>query len=277
MKDIVANRRRVGWSHKWKLAGMVLRENGAIWCAQLLTYYAASTVAERAFVAMDSRRRARKLPGLNSATLNRRIWESWDWSAQGDEWTVSESWKQSLIRCVLRPNIPPECAVLEIGPGAGRWTEPLLQNAREYVGIDISATCVAHCAKRFSMHPQARFSVGSGRDLAAVASNSIDAIWSFDVFVHINTTDVEGYMAEFVRVLRPGGVAVIHHGAVGGAAGGWRSDLTAAALREITARHGLLTEQTLSRWSDGSEVHDLAYGDFISVLSKAPRKDRANS
>jgi SAM-dependent methyltransferase len=272
MKDIVANRKRIGWYRKWKLGTLALRENGLLWCAQLMTYYAASALAERAFVSMDRRRRARKLPGLNSATLNRQIWESWDWSGQGDEWTVSEAWKESLIRCVLRPNIPHDCSVLEIGPGAGRWTEPLLQSAREYVGIDISATCVAHCAKRFSNQPRARFSVGSGRDLTGVATNSIDAIWSFDVFVHINTSDVEGYVAEFVRVLRPGGIAVIHHGGVGGSSGGWRSDLTAAALREMTDRRGLLTEQVLPRWSDGDEVHDLAYGDLISVISKAPRK-----
>jgi ubiquinone/menaquinone biosynthesis C-methylase UbiE len=268
MKDMVANRNRVDWYQKWKLGGLALRENGFLWCAQLAVYYAASTIAERAFGAMDRRRRERKLPGLNSAALNRQIWNSWDWSRQGEEWTVSEAWRQSLVRLVMRSNIPPGASVLEIGPGAGRWTEPLLEDAREYVGIDISSAAVNRCAERFSKHSQARFSVGSGQDLAGVATQSIDAIWSFDVFVHINTADVDRYLAEFVRVLRPGGVAVIHHGGVGGASGGWRSDLTIAAMHEMTVRHGLLTAQTLSSWTDGGEVHDLGYGDLISVVTK---------
>ena len=44
-----------------------------------------------------------------------------------------------------------------------------------------------------------------------LAAASIDAIWSYDVFVHINPTDVARYLADFERILKPGGVAVIHH------------------------------------------------------------------
>ena len=269
MKDIVENRRRVGLGHKWRIARQALRENGLWWCTYLLLYYAASAVAHRAFATMDRMRRERNLPGLNSAALNKQIWEAWDWSQQGEEWTESEEWKESLIRCVLQPNVPVGRGVLEIGPGGGRWTAPLLERAREYVGIDISAACVEHCRKRFGNNPRARFSVGSGRDLADVLTDSVDVIWSFDVFVHINAAEVEGYLAEFVRVLRPGGRAIIHHGAVGGAAGGWRSNLTASAMHDMLGRNGLVTEQVISQWSDGGVNHPLAFEDLITVISKA--------
>jgi len=157
VKDIVANRRRVSLSNRVRTALIALRENGPIWCTYLFAYYLASTIAERAHSKMHQLRRERNLPGLNSATLNQHIWNSWDWSAQGDEWTSSPQWKESLIRRVLQPNIPPNSAVLEIGPGAGRWTEALLQHAQSYIGVDISASCVEVCSKRFAGDPRAQF------------------------------------------------------------------------------------------------------------------------
>jgi len=268
MKDIVENRKRIGFGRKLKLAALVLRENGLLWSALLLTYYVASTVAHEAFAAMDRTRRRRRIPGLNSATLNKQIWEAWDWSAEGDEWTHSPQWKQSLIRCVLETQIPGEAAILEIGFGGGRWTGPLLERAESYVGVDISAACVEHCRRKFANHARATFLVGSGRDLTGVPDASIDAIWSFDAFVHINLEEVEGYAGEFTRVLKPGGVAVVHHGAVGGSQGGWRSNLTDTALRQMLVDRHLRLERAFDRWTDGETVHTLSFGDQISVIRK---------
>jgi SAM-dependent methyltransferase len=268
MKDIVENRKRLTWSTKLKLATTTLRENGPVWCSLLIAYYAASSLAHKSFQALDRRRRARQLPGLNSATLNKAIWEAWDWSALGDEWTSSPEWKQALIHGVLEQRIPAQQDILEIGPGAGRWTEPLLARARRYVGVDISSSCVDLCRKRFGADERATFLVGSGRDLAGVADHSIDAIWSYDAFVHINAAEVDSYLGEFFRVLRAGAIAVIHHGGVGGAAGGWRSNLTAEAFQQMVARHGLVLEDSFERWVDGTTVHSLTYGDRIAVIRK---------
>lgn len=271
MKDIVGNRRRVSWLNKVRTAFIALRENGPIWCSYLFAYYLSSTIAEHAHAQMHRRRRDRKLPGLNSAALNQHIWNSWDWSAQGDEWSSSEEWKQSLISSVLRPNMPRGGDILEIGPGGGRWTETLVELARGYVGVDISASCIEHCKKRFGDASHARFFVGSGRDLADVATASVDAIWSFDVFVHVNAAEVAGYVREFDRVLRPGGIAVIHHGGVAGTEGGWRSDLTAAAFESMVTSQALRIQQTVLQWTDGPRIHELTFGDHITVIAKPAR------
>ena len=268
MKDIVENRKRITLGNKLKLAGTALRENGPIWCALLLTYYAASTVANGSFKALDRMRRARRLPGLNSATLNKAIWEAWDWSASGEEWTTSPEWKLSLIRGVLQQEIPAEQDILEIGPGAGRWTGHLLERARRYIGVDISTTCVDHCRKLFGENNRAKFVVGSGRDLAGVEDSSIDAIWSYDAFVHINAAEVADYVGEFRRVLRPGAIAVIHHGGIGGASGGWRSNLTAEAMQQMITSRGLVLEKSLDHWVDAGIVYSLTYGDRIAVIRK---------
>jgi len=267
MKDIVDNRRRIPLSRKLRLARLALKENGARWGVLLLVYYGASTVADRAFAAMDRLRRRKNIPGLNSASLNKEIWEAWDWSAAGDEWTHSAAWKQSLIRCVLQAMIPDQSRILEIGPGAGRWSEALIERASSYLGIDISSTCVAHCAERFAGHPRARFVVGSGHDLAASPDGSVDALWSFDVFVHINRAEVDDYAREFRRVLAPGGIGIIHHGAVGGASGGWRSNLTGAEMTAILERHGLSVMNSIDHWSDGATHYPLEYSDLITTFT----------
>jgi SAM-dependent methyltransferase len=266
MKDIVENRQRITFGRKLRLARLALQENGVLWCAFLLTYYVSSTIAHRAFGVMDRMRRKRGIPGLNSRNLNKEIWEAWNWNAAGEEWSKSPEWKQSLIRCILEQEVPHRSNVLEIGPGGGRWTEPLLRRASQYVGVDISATCIEHCRARFSENAHARFVVGSGHDLAPVAAASVDVIWSHDVFVHINAAEVERYVAEFRRVLRPGGVGVIHHGGVGGAAGGWRSNLMHDDFVRILASHGLRILRSLTHWTDGNTVHRLDYDDLITVF-----------
>ncbi len=268
MRDNVANRRRMRFTSKLRTAALVLRENGPVWCLELLTYYAASMLADRAYTAMDRRRRSLRLPGLNSASLNREIWNAWDWGVGGEEWTQSPQWKQSLLSCVLERWVAAGSRILEIGPGSGRWTAHLLPRARDYVGIDISSACIEKCASLFRDNSHARFIVGSGSDLSGVADTSIDVIWSFDVFVHINRREIDAYAREFARVLKPGALAVIHHGTVGGSAGGWRSDLTNEALGEILGSLGLEVESSISQWNDGNQIHELSFEDRITIIRK---------
>jgi SAM-dependent methyltransferase len=270
MKDDVDNRRRVRPGRKLRLAAIALRENGLVWCALLAAYYLSSTVAHRTFAWMTRWRQRRGIPGLNSPTLNREIWDGWNWDAGGEEWSGSAQWMGSLRRCVLDARIPMRSSVLEIGPGAGRWTGDLLTRASRYVGVDISETCTEQCRRRFRDAGHARFVTGSGTDLAEIEDQSIDAIWSFDVFVHINRAEFERYADEFARVLRPGGIGIIHHGAVAGASGGWRSDVTAGAVQEFLEQHGLQIEESFGEWTDGGEVHRLSYDDLITVFRRTP-------
>ena len=95
--------------------------------------------------------------------------------------------------------------ILEIGPGAGRWTEYLLEKCDQMFSVDISETSVRECERRFSGYPNAKFEMGNGHDLSSISTGSVDAVWSFDVFVHINKPQFKSYMVEFPRI-KPGGV-----------------------------------------------------------------------
>ena len=77
----------------------------------------------------------------HSAEENREIWTTWDWSQGGNEWNDSaepERWKATLIEEVLLPNLGDARAVLEIGPGAGRWSEVLQPRVDRLVVVDVT-------------------------------------------------------------------------------------------------------------------------------------------
>jgi ubiquinone/menaquinone biosynthesis C-methylase UbiE len=269
MKDLVDNRKHISPLRKLRLGFEVLRQNGVIWTSTLGIYYVTSAVAERAFAFMDERRKKRNLPGLNSASLNKLIWESWDWNDAGEEWTPSSEWKESVLSTVLRKNMPQDGAILEVGPGGGRWTEYLLEIGNEVTAVDISEECLRVCRERFADQEHIQFVLTPGNELPGVKDASIDAIWSFDVFVHINREEVKGYASEFFRVLRPGGIGVLHHGTVGGQSGGWRSNMTAGGMIETLKEAGLEVTEQFTEWTeDGRDYQAGLYEDAITVFRK---------
>ena len=206
----------------------------------------------------------------NSAGENERAWDGWDWSGLGEEWTASPEWKQGLIDDVLLPTIPPGGTVLEIGPGGGRWSAVLAPRAEELILVDVSSRVFEVCRARLGDLPHVRYVHSGGHDLPGVAAGSVNAIWSFDVFVHVAPLDQAGYLDEIARVLRPGGVAAIHHadgrnrGALPSRAG-WRAPMSADLFAALARERGLAVERQLRSWSGGR--HDLgAFHDVITVL-----------
>jgi len=99
--------------------------------------------------------------------------------------------------------------ILEIGPGAGRWSEILLNRAKHLTVADISEKCLNICKDRFDSTKIDFKLITNFLDF--MENNSVDFIWSYDVFVHINPIDIEKYLIDFKRILKPNGYAVIHH------------------------------------------------------------------
>lgn len=155
----------------------------------------------------------------HTVNLNREMWNSYDWSNEGEEWTKHASvfgwepneWKIKLINDMMYKYLKPSYVVLEIGPGAGRWTGHLLKKSKELILADISVKCLDICKGKFQKESNVKYYCINGKGLSFLSNNSVDYIWSYDVFVHINPTDTENYVHEFSRILRPGGHAIIHH------------------------------------------------------------------
>jgi ubiquinone/menaquinone biosynthesis C-methylase UbiE len=209
----------------------------------------------------------------NSSGENERRWTGWDWSGGGEEWSESPEWKLALIEDVLARWIPAGGSVLEIGPGAGRWTESLVERASRVTVVDVSERPLELCRQRFGSESAIDYVLSSGCDLPGVASGSIDAVWSFDVLVHVAPCDVAGYLAEIARVLVPGGVAVLHH-SDGRNRGripsrrGWRAPMSRGLVAALAHERGLRVERQFDSWgADGRFTLD-AYGDAITVCRR---------
>jgi SAM-dependent methyltransferase len=182
---------------------------------------------------------------------NRELWSGYDWSQQGDEWSNDPEWKASLVCHLLLPHVPAGSRVLEIGPGAGRWTQYLAMRASYVAGVDVTPECVRLCRLRFAGLAQLDFFVNDGRDLAFLASESFDRVWSWDVFVHIAAADAAAYVPQLARVLRPGGRGLVHHARRGPDRRGWRSDVSAEQMSRWCEEAGLRVIAQDDAWDDG--------------------------
>ena len=199
-----------------------------------------------------------------TATENKQQWNTYDWSRRGEEWTKSEHWKAEVIARFLEPYMPQQGVLLEIGPGGGRWTEVLQRRAKTLYVVDVSEKAIQLCKDRFADCSNIVFKLGNGSTID-LTDASIDAVWSYDVFVHITPVDVRTYFRELRRILKRGGRAVIHHAGAPLAGGreraGWRSDLTVQMVLRFANENGLrLLDQT----------QDLVNaGDYLSIFEKS--------
>jgi SAM-dependent methyltransferase len=212
--------------------------------------------------------REKQLPGLNTINYNRKEWSNYNWDGGGEEWTDSIEWKTALIKEVMHVYIKPQSVILEIGPGGGRWSVELVKLANQLILVDLTAEAIHASQKKLSSYSQCAFYQNDGRSLSMLGDSSVDYVWSFDVFVHISPGDTADYISEISRVLKPGGIAVIHHPYDGGLKGGFRSGVTNNGFLENlkVAELELLTQ--ISKFGYNGQFDLLNAGDIISVFRK---------
>lgn len=155
------------------------------------------------------------IPGLNTFEQNYRFWNDYDWKRGGEEWSVDKEWKEKLKDMIITNEISNEDTVLEIGPGTGRMTKYLLQQARQVIGVEISRKCVDILNDTFRKSDNFTVYHIDSISLPFVKNKSIDIIFSYDVFVHIDKVVFEKYFSEFDRILKPDGKIVIHYNKTG--------------------------------------------------------------
>jgi ubiquinone/menaquinone biosynthesis C-methylase UbiE len=250
------------------------REFGPAYAALAVTRKLAGWVPARIddrMLAIEGRRGvmgpAHKSWTQHSVTTNREVWSGWEWEGGGEEWTASEAWKASLVSDVLEPTMPTGGTILEIGPGAGRWTGDLHARAAQLILVDITDTTLELCRERLGDPANVQYVCTDGTGLRDVASDSVDAIWAFDAFVHIAPLDVASYLTDIRRVLAADGVAVIHHTGRRDPRG-WRSPMSAALFANLARERGLVVERQFDTWA-GGRYGVRAQGDVVTQLRRA--------
>jgi ubiquinone/menaquinone biosynthesis C-methylase UbiE len=210
---------------------------------------------------------------MPSIEENKYAWEtSYEWTHAGDEWSGAWGSARAQWDGSLYPRVFPFLAgrILEIAPGHGRWTQFLRSYATSLIAVDLSSFCIEKCKERFADSKEVEFHVNDGRTLPMVEDNSIDFAFSFDSLVHVESDAVSSYVAELARVLKPGGVAFLHHSNLGGIHRSlwnklrrrmsglvfdqhWRArSMSADKMSEFVSRSGMsCIQQELTPWGDG--------------------------
>jgi len=97
---------------------------------------------------------------------------------------------------------------LDFGCGAGRLTQALCGEFDEVVGVDISSSMI-ETANRFNRHGEhCSYLVNTTDHLPMLDDMSFDFVYSNITLQHIPPEASTRYVAEFVRLLKPGGVAL---------------------------------------------------------------------
>ena len=105
-----------------------------------------------------------------------------------------------------------EFDVAEIGCGGGRLLSSIV-GARSIALIEYNEKMFDIIRSEFAPEHVAKmqFFKSRGSDLNGLPDESLDRVFTFDVFVHLELNLIEGYVREMARVLRPGGIAIIHY------------------------------------------------------------------
>ena len=97
---------------------------------------------------------------------------------------------------------------VDFGCGMGRATQALAAKFEKTVGIDIAPTMIALANEANSM-ATCTYVLNEKDDLSFIPSRSVSFIWSHLVLQHMPQRFIRGYVREFVRILVPGGIAMI--------------------------------------------------------------------
>ena len=101
---------------------------------------------------------------------------------------------------------------LEVGCGSARLLTRFHKYFKKLYGVDTSTSAIKQSIGRIKelKIKNIDVSVSDGFTLDKFDDNSLDLVYSQDVFQHFNTSLIYVYLKEFSRVLKTGGIAIVN-------------------------------------------------------------------
>lgn len=174
--------------------------------------------------------------------------------------------RRDVARLIDVLELPADSRILDVPCGQGRHAHLLAEAGFDVYGLDYSPDLLA-IAKKRGTGPRLRYTKGDMRKLPARWTSRFDAVvnlfTSFGFFV--DPSDDARVIAEFARVLKPGGTLIWHGGSCDGvmasflARDWWRSDdgTMIGHRRRFDPLSGVLTIESswAGRKGSGSREH----------------------
>jgi SAM-dependent methyltransferase len=140
-----------------------------------------------------------------------------DPAKQGNKWDLDEffetgerevddvlAWVASLGMTLRRGR------ALDFGCGAGRISQALARHFEHVIGVDIAPSMIALANTHNRQGERCRYVLNESADLRQFPDASVDFLYSRLVLQHLRPTVIKAYVAEFVRLLDAGGIAVFN-------------------------------------------------------------------
>lgn len=135
---------------------------------------------------------------------------------RGGRWAIDEFFASgrdeidNQLDIVLPPlGLPAHRRIaVDFGCGAGRLTSALGRHFACVIGLDVSASMVRTARRLNAEVANIAFRENVGTKMESIADRSVDFVSCCIVLQHIPASLQIGYIAEFFRVLAPGGVAM---------------------------------------------------------------------
>ncbi len=100
----------------------------------------------------------------------------------------------------------PNGDAFDFGCGIGRLTQALAPHCAAVTGVDVSQPMIELAVKKNRHGDKVRYVCNQRPDLAMFANGSFDLVLSAIVLQHMRAEYSLRYLAEFLRILRPGGL-----------------------------------------------------------------------
>lgn len=121
----------------------------------------------------------------------------------GEHWGNPEKNEQLnyIKQNFILPHINKESVALEIGCGGGRWTQYLMNCKKIYV-VDYYEEMFSELDNFIESNKIIKIK-NNGNDFPNIPQNSIDFLFSFGTFVHLDIDIIFEYMSNITKIMKP--------------------------------------------------------------------------
>ncbi|MDD1767693.1 MAG: class I SAM-dependent methyltransferase [Methanomassiliicoccales archaeon] len=176
------------------------------------------------------------------------------WKSQRAGWNKEYSTPSPLWRgpSAIDVELGEKTTILELGCGDGKTLAGILGKERFVVGVDYSLNAVKSCLRRYRPHQSPNLIMS---DVCALpfADNSFDVVIASHILEHLVAADRNQAVAECRRVLRSGGMAIVHVFS--------EHDMRYGKGREIERNTFVRGNSIMYHYFSKTELSDL-FGDF---------------